>query len=123
LRTALPTNTSHRKQETFLYEYPLHGVLLATKNAQQKAALWYVRHFDYWNLPLNVSMRVSYLDCHEARLCCYLVTHIENLLRSLLLFYFHLWPIYWFSLADDGIWGYGVQSSKESKLHPETSLF
>jgi hypothetical protein len=35
------TNTSHRKQETFLYEYPLHCVLLPTKNAQQNAALRY----------------------------------------------------------------------------------
>jgi hypothetical protein len=31
------------------------------------------------------------LDCHEARLCCYL-------LRPLQLFYFHLWHIYWLSL-------------------------
>jgi hypothetical protein len=34
---------------------------------------------------------VCYLDCHEAGLCCYLVIHIENLLRPLQLFYFHLW--------------------------------
>jgi hypothetical protein len=33
------TNTTHRKQETFLYEYPLHRVILPTKNAQQNAAL------------------------------------------------------------------------------------
>jgi hypothetical protein len=33
------TNTSHRKQETFLCEYPLQRVLLSTKNAQQNAAL------------------------------------------------------------------------------------
>jgi hypothetical protein len=26
-------------------------------------------------------MRVCYLDCHEAELCCYLVIHIGNLLR------------------------------------------
>jgi hypothetical protein len=32
------TNNYHRKQETFLYEYPLHYVLLPTKNAQQNAA-------------------------------------------------------------------------------------
>jgi hypothetical protein len=24
-------------------------------------------------------MRLSYLDCHEAELCCYLVIHIENI--------------------------------------------
>jgi hypothetical protein len=26
-------------------------------------------------------MRPCYLDCHEDGLCCYLVLHIENLLR------------------------------------------
>jgi hypothetical protein len=40
-----------------------------------------------------------YLDCHAAGLCCYLVMHIESLLRQLQLFYFHLWPIYRFSLV------------------------
>jgi hypothetical protein len=50
------------------------------------------RHFDYWNQPLN------YLNCQETRLCCYLLIHIENLLHSLQLFYFYLWPIYWLSL-------------------------
>jgi hypothetical protein len=86
------TNTSHRKQETFLYEYPL-----PTKNAQQNAALQYYtpqhsRHFDYCNQPLNMCLCICCLDCHEAGLCCYLVIHVENLLH---LFYFHLWPIYW----------------------------
>jgi hypothetical protein len=42
---------------------------------------------------------ICYLDCHEAGLCCYLLTHIENLLRPLQLFYFHLWSIYWLSLV------------------------
>jgi hypothetical protein len=48
------------------------------------------RHFDYWNQPLNMRMRV-----------CYLVMYIENIhvLRPLQLFYFHLWPIYWLSLV------------------------
>jgi hypothetical protein len=32
------TNTSHLKQETVLYEYPLKCVLLPTKNAQQIAS-------------------------------------------------------------------------------------
>jgi hypothetical protein len=41
---------------------------------------------------------ISYLDCHEAGLCCYLVIHIENLLRPLQLLYFHLRPIYRLSL-------------------------
>jgi hypothetical protein len=40
-------------------------------------------------------MRVCYLDYHKAGLCCYVVIHIEDLLRPLQLFYFHLWPIYW----------------------------
>jgi hypothetical protein len=44
-------------------------------------------------------MRVCCLDCYEAGLCCYLVIHIVNLLRPLQLFYFHLWSIYWLSLA------------------------
>jgi hypothetical protein len=44
-------------------------------------------------------MRICYPDCHEAGLCCYLVVRKESLLRPLQLFYFHLWPIYWLSLA------------------------
>jgi hypothetical protein len=42
---------------------------------------------------------VCYLDCHEAGLCCYVVVHIGNMLHPLQLFYFHLLPIYWFSLV------------------------
>jgi hypothetical protein len=43
-------------------------------------------------------MRVCFLDCHEAGLCCCLVIHIGgNLLRPLQPFYLHLWPIYWLS--------------------------
>jgi hypothetical protein len=56
-------------------------------------------HSDYWNQPLNIRMRVCYLDSHEAGLCCYLVIHIESLLRPLQLFYFRLWCIYWLSLV------------------------
>jgi hypothetical protein len=48
------------------------------------------RNFDYRNQPLNMCMRVCYLNCHESGLCCYLVTHIENILRPLQLFYFNL---------------------------------
>jgi hypothetical protein len=33
------TNTSHREQEIFIYEYALHRVLLSEKNAQQNTAL------------------------------------------------------------------------------------
>jgi hypothetical protein len=35
------TDTSHRKQETFLYDYPLHCVLLPTENVQQNSTLRY----------------------------------------------------------------------------------
>jgi hypothetical protein len=55
-------------------------------------------HFDYWKQPLNMRMRVCYLDCHKAGLYWYLMIHLENVLWPLQLFYFHLWPIYWLSL-------------------------
>jgi hypothetical protein len=61
--------------------------------------LMHGRHFDYWNQPPNMRMRVCYLDYHEAELCYYLLIHIENVLRLLQLFYFHLWHIYWLSLV------------------------
>jgi hypothetical protein len=99
------TNTSHRKHETFHYGYALHWVLLPTKKAHNRTLLFGStflkngRHFHYRNQPLNMCMRVCYLDCHEVELCCYLVIHIENLLLPLKLFHFHLLPIYWFSLV------------------------
>jgi hypothetical protein len=97
------TNTSQRGQETFLYEYPLHWVLLHTKKHNRMLLLGSIllkhsHHFDYWNQPLNMLMRVCYLDCHEVGLSCYLVIHIENILCPLQLFYFHLWSFYWLSL-------------------------
>jgi hypothetical protein len=52
------------------------------------------RHFDYWNKPPNMRMRVCYLDCHEAGLCCYPFILIENYITAV---YFNLWPIYWLS--------------------------
>jgi hypothetical protein len=55
-------------------------------------------HFTYCNQLLNMCMHVCYIDCHGVGLCCYLVIHIENLLRPLQLFYFHLWSIYRLSL-------------------------
>jgi hypothetical protein len=73
----------------------LHWSPFAHKNAQQKlffGILEHRRHYYYWNQPLNMRMRVCYLDCHEAGLCCYLVIPIENQLHPLQLFYFHLWP-------------------------------
>jgi hypothetical protein len=65
-------------------------------------------NFDYWNQPLNMGMCVWYPHCYEAGLCCYLETHIENRLRPLQLFYFHLWPVYWLSLVGNYDFGDGV---------------
>jgi hypothetical protein len=76
-----PTNCSHSKPETFLYEYfciepfcpqETHNITLLFGSTLLKEG----RHFDYWNHPLNTHMRNCYLDCHEAGLCCYLVIHI-----------------------------------------------
>jgi hypothetical protein len=50
-------------------------------------------HLDNWNQALNMRMRVCYLDCREAWLCCYLVTHTENLLLPLQLFYLLTLPL------------------------------
>jgi hypothetical protein len=106
------TNTSHSKQNTFLYEYPFHWVLLPIKTHNItlfffRTLLKNGRRFDYWSQPLNMRMRVCYIDSHEAGLCCYLVTHIENLLHPLQLFYLHSWPIYWLSFV---LWcGWSVQ--------------
>jgi hypothetical protein len=113
------TNTSHRKQKTFLYEYPLHWVLLSTKTYNRtlilgNTILKHGHHFDCWNQPLNMRMRVSYLDCHEAGLCCYLMIHIQNLLYPLQLFYFHLWPIYWLSLVLYNLLSYDVLTLENS---------
>jgi hypothetical protein len=90
------TNTSQRKQKTFLYEYPLQYVLLPKKKRTTTLLLGstlikHGRHFDYWNQPVSMRMVVCYLDCHDAWLCCYLVIHIETLLHPSQLFYFHLW--------------------------------
>jgi hypothetical protein len=59
------------------------------------------RHFYYWNQPLNMHVRVCYLHCIEAGLCCYLVIKIENILRQLRLLYFHLCPIYRLFIVED----------------------
>jgi hypothetical protein len=66
----------------------LHWVILPTEMHNRTllfggTLLKHGRHFDYWNQPLNMRMRICNLDCHEAGLCCYLVIHIENLLRPL----------------------------------------
>jgi hypothetical protein len=112
----------------YLWIY-LHCVLLPTKKMHNRTLLFdstrfkHVHQFDYWNQPLNMRMRLCYLGsfllwknckykkgirnahparylgCHEAGLCCYLVMQIENLLRPLQQFHFHLWHIYWISLV------------------------
>jgi hypothetical protein len=108
MRQTLP----NKNRKTFLYEYPLHWVLLPTKKTYNIMLLFgntllkHGRHFDYRIQSLNMCIHVCYLDCHEAGLCCYLVIHIENLLHPLQLFYFHFWPIYWLSLVCMGEWRY-----------------
>jgi hypothetical protein len=68
------TNTPLRKQETFLYEYPLHWVILRITKTHNwtlllgNKPLKHGRHFNYWNQALNMRMRVCYLDCHYAGL-------------------------------------------------------
>jgi hypothetical protein len=82
------TDTSHRKQQTFLYEYSLHWVLLPRRKHDRTllfgiTPFQHCHHFDYWNQPLNMDMRV----------------HIGNILRPIQLFHFHLWPVYWICLV------------------------
>jgi hypothetical protein len=127
METLYSTNRSHTKQKTFLYEYLLHWLLLPTKKTRSlffgSILLKHCRYFDYWNQPLN------YLDCHETGLCCYIVIHIENLLHSLQLFYFHFWPIYWLSLISTTFQNYfrffrslNNASNKQSNKHTCTTL-
>jgi hypothetical protein len=77
------TNTSHRKQETFLC-YVLCIESFSTTKSYNKTLflgstlLKHGRRFDYWNEPLNIRMRVCYLSCHEAGLCSHVVIHIES---------------------------------------------
>jgi hypothetical protein len=56
------TNTSHRKQETFVYEHPLHWALLPTNNAQQNAGVrWYTPQAlsSFWLLNLASEHELS----------------------------------------------------------------
>jgi hypothetical protein len=74
------TNTSHRKQETFQCEYPLH-VLSPTKEHTTGLCSSVVHPqaqspFSLLKPASEHGMRICYLDCHEAGLYCYLViTH------------------------------------------------
>jgi hypothetical protein len=101
LESLYATNTSQHKHETFIYKYSLIDSLCPQKKTHNRTLLFGNillidgRHFYYWNQPLNMRIRVCYLDCHEAGLCFYLLIHIEILLRPLQLLYFHLWPVYW----------------------------
>jgi hypothetical protein len=104
------TNTSHHKEETFVYEMSFAlSELFCPQKMHSRTLLFgstllkHGCHFYYWNQPLNMRMRICYLDCHEAGLYCYLVIHIENLLCPLQLFYLHLWPIYWLSLIHNTV--------------------
>jgi hypothetical protein len=97
------TNTSYRKQETFLYEYPLQWVLLPTKNKRTTERCCLVVHSSRTVAILTTEASLwkcaCYLDCLDAGLCYYL-------LRPLQLFYFHLCPIYWLSLVClRNLWG------------------
>jgi hypothetical protein len=103
----------------------LHWVLLPTRNAQtmlllDSTLIKHSHHFDYWNQPLNMPMRICYLDWHEAGLSCYLVIHTENLLCPLKLFYFHLWPIYWLSLVVvENMMSYHVPCVRKENNHDD----
>jgi hypothetical protein len=50
------TNSSHRKQETFLYEHPLHWVLLSTKR----------RTKERWSLVVHSSSTVAILTAETS---------------------------------------------------------
>jgi hypothetical protein len=89
----------NRKQE-YLFTNILCIQSLCSQKAHNRTLLFgsilkHGRHFCYWNQPMNTRMRVCYLDSYEVGLCCYLVIHIEILLRLSEPLYFHWWPIYW----------------------------
>jgi hypothetical protein len=67
-------------------------------------------------------MRVCYLDCHEAELCCCLVIHIENLLHRLQLLYFHLLPIYRLSLVPTTLFGHFMSRFIQTTVSNSYSL-
>jgi hypothetical protein len=80
------TNASYRKQEIFLYEYPLHSVLLPIKKLiteRCSSVVYSSSTVAILTIGTSLWTCVCYLDCHEAGLCCYLVIHIVNLLHPL----------------------------------------
>jgi hypothetical protein len=95
------TNTSHHKQETFLYEHPLQRVLLPIKTQNgtllfSRTFLKHGRHFvkpasehAYAHLLLRLSWSWTVLLPSDT---------LRKPLRPLQLFYFHFLPIYWLSL-------------------------
>jgi hypothetical protein len=80
LCTALLNKQFHRKQKKFLYEDPLHWVLLPTKRRTAEKPV--SKHDAHARLPPRLSWIWTVLTRTHARA-----------------FYFHLWPIYWLSLV------------------------
>jgi hypothetical protein len=85
LRTSFSLNPFAQKKNTHT-----HNTTLLFDSTLLKHG----RHFEYWNQSLNMRISISYLNCHESGLCCYLVIHTQNLLHPLELFYFHLRSTY-----------------------------
>jgi hypothetical protein len=85
-------NTSQRKQETFLYKCPLHWVLLLTNTHNWTLLLGR-------SLPNTVAILTTETSLWTSWTVLLPSDTMENLLRLLQLFYFHLWPIYWLSLV------------------------
>jgi hypothetical protein len=82
------TNTSHRKLESFLNEYPSPQVRLPTRTHNSTLLFGRIlfkhgRHFDYSNHALNMRMRFCYVDCHQAGLGCYLLIHNRKAVTSI----------------------------------------
>jgi hypothetical protein len=138
MRQTLPTvNRKHFFMSTFCIESFCSQKTYNRTLLFVRTLLKHGSHFDYWNQPLNTRIRVCYLNCHEARLCCYPVICIENLLPPLQLFYFHLWPIYWPSLVlhptlleiigggshKDAQWGYSATWLSFESCTPQVECF
>jgi hypothetical protein len=75
--TFYTTNTSHHKQETYLYEYPCIELFCSQKSLNRTLLFGSKLHkdschVDYWNQPLNLGMCI-----------CYLVIHIEKPIMSI----------------------------------------